>query len=191
VDQPAIGAVVLAGGNGNRMGGVDKGSLRLGGVSLLEHALAATAAAQQTVVVGDPAPASRRVTWTRERPAGGGPAAGLLAGLEALAREPDLVLVLAVDMPWVTAATADRLVEAVRRRGTAVDGAVLVDADGRLQPLAAAYRPTALQRSRDPIAAGGLSMRRLLAGLRLCEVPAVGDEARDVDTWRDLRRDTS
>ena len=189
MDQPAIGAVVLAGGNGTRMGGVDKGRLRLGGVSLLEHALAATAAAEQTVVVGDPAPASRPVTWTRERPPGGGPAAGLLAGLGALACEPDLVLVLAVDMPWVTAATADRLVEAVRRGGAAVDGAVLVDADGRRQPLAAAYRPAALQRARDPAAAGGLSMRRLLAGLRLCEVPAVGEEARDVDTWADLRRD--
>jgi hypothetical protein len=30
-------------------------------------------------------------------------------------------------------------------------------------------------------------MRRLVQGLRLAEVPAVGDEARDVDTWADLR----
>ena len=32
----------------------------------------------------------------------------------------------------------------------------------------------------------GLPMRRLVAGMRLVEVPAVGDEARDVDTSADL-----
>ena len=30
-------------------------------------------------------------------------------------------------------------------------------------------------------------MHRLVGGLWLVEVPAVGDEARDVDTWEDLR----
>ena len=30
-------------------------------------------------------------------------------------------------------------------------------------------------------------MRRLVGGLRLVEVPVTGEEARDVDTWEDLR----
>jgi hypothetical protein len=30
-------------------------------------------------------------------------------------------------------------------------------------------------------------MHRLLAGLDLAEVPAIGDEAHDVDGWSDLR----
>ena len=33
----------------------------------------------------------------------------------------------------------------------------------------------------------GLPVRRLVGELRLVEVPVVGDEARDVDTWEDLR----
>ena len=33
----------------------------------------------------------------------------------------------------------------------------------------------------------GLPMHRLLDRLRTVTVPAVGDEARDVDTWEDLR----
>ena len=33
----------------------------------------------------------------------------------------------------------------------------------------------------------GLAMRRLVDGLRLAEVPTVGDEARDVDTWADVQ----
>jgi hypothetical protein len=70
----------------------------------------------------------------------------------------------------------------------AADGAVLRDTAGRLQVLAAVYRFTALVTAR-PAAPGrehGLPMRRLVAGMRLVEVPAVGDEARDVDTWADL-----
>ena len=33
----------------------------------------------------------------------------------------------------------------------------------------------------------GMSLRTLLADLDLAEVAAVGDEARDIDTWTDLR----
>ena len=35
--------------------------------------------------------------------------------------------------------------------------------------------------------AGGMALRALLAPLDLTEVPTVGDEHRDVDTWEDLR----
>ncbi|MGH8776871.1 MAG: NTP transferase domain-containing protein, partial [Jiangellaceae bacterium] len=45
-------AVVLAGGRGSRLGGVDKPALRIGGRTLLDTALVATAAARSTVVVG-------------------------------------------------------------------------------------------------------------------------------------------
>jgi hypothetical protein len=66
---------------------------------------------------------------------------------------------------------------------------VLVDADGRRQTLAGVYRLSALTTARpaSPEDEHGLPVRRLVGGLRLAEVPAVGDEARDVDTWEDLR----
>src|SRR5205085_5520702 len=97
----------------------------------------------EVVVVGDPVPTTRPVSFTREDPAGGGPAAGLLAGLRAFARRPDLLVVLAVDMPLVTSATVRRLVEATEQ-----DGAVLIDQTDRLQYLCAAYRTDALDRVR-------------------------------------------
>ena len=81
-----LGAVVLAGGTGARMGGVDKASVEIDGVTLLERSLAATMSALEVVVVGEQVPTSRPVTWTREDPAGGGPAAGLLAGLDRFLR---------------------------------------------------------------------------------------------------------
>jgi molybdopterin-guanine dinucleotide biosynthesis protein A len=178
-----VAAVVLTGGDGTRLGGVDKGSLQLAGSTLLERALAATAAADAVVVVGDPVPTSRPVTWAREDPPGGGPAAGLLAGVDGLTGPVQLVCVLAVDMPEVDAATFARLTAALRDD---LDGAVLVDAAGERQNLAAVYRVSALAAAR-PEREQGLSVRRLVGGLRLAEVPGVGAETRDVDTWADLR----
>lgn len=170
------------------MGGVDKASLEVDGVSLLERALAAVTAAVEVVVVGEQVPTARPVTWTVEEPPHGGPAAGLTAGLGRFATPPDLVAVLAVDMPRVHAGTIARLTWAVEG-DPGVDGAVLVDTDGRRQPLAAVYRVAALSAARP---AGteelhGLPMRRLVRRLRLAEVRAIGEEARDVDTWTDLR----
>jgi molybdopterin-guanine dinucleotide biosynthesis protein A len=169
------------------MDGVDKASIELDGVTLLERALAATMAAVEVVVVGAEVPTSRPVTWTREDPAGGGPAAGLLAGLERFSRPPDLVCALAVDMPKVDGGTVARLTWAVES-DPAADGAVLVDPDGRRQPLAAVYRLSALQAARPASREDehGLAVRRLVGAFRLVDVPAVGDEARDVDSWSDL-----
>ena len=184
------GAVVLSGGTGMRMGGVDKASVRVDGVRLLEHALAAVADADEVVVVGDPVDTSRPVLWTVEDPPRGGPAAGLLAGVDRFTRAPAFVAALAVDMPRVGPATFERLLTAVQSADETggVDGAVLIDASGHRQTLAAVYRLGALSSAR-PAAADdvpGLSMRRLVEGLRLLEVPGVGDETRDVDTWQDL-----
>jgi molybdopterin-guanine dinucleotide biosynthesis protein A len=170
------------------MGGVDKAALDLAGVTLLERALAATMSAVEVVVVGHQVPTSRPVTWTLEDPPSGGPAAGLLAALDSFLVRPDLVAVLAVDMPKVNAGTIARLTWAVED-DPAVDGALLVDPDGRRQPLAAVYRFTALAEARpDSLEEQhGLPVRRLVGLLRMAEVPTVGDEARDVDTWADVR----
>jgi molybdopterin-guanine dinucleotide biosynthesis protein A len=168
------------------MDGADKAAIELDGTTLLERALAATMTAVEVVVVGDQVPTTRPVTWTREDPRDGGPAAGLLAGVDMFLRAPELVAVLAVDMPRVTAGTFARLCDAVNDHH---DGALLVGADGRRQPLCAVYRWAALDRAR-PVSREdehGLPVHALLDGLRLAEVDAQGDEARDVDTWSDLR----
>jgi molybdopterin-guanine dinucleotide biosynthesis protein A len=122
------------------------------------------------------------VGFVREDPPGGGPAAGLLAGLSGFPRQPWLAVVLAVDMPMVTTGTVRRLHRAVAR-----DGALLVDESGRRQYLCGVYRTEALRDAAPPYEQQhGLSMRALLAGLDLVEVPALAGESRDVDTWEDL-----
>jgi len=179
-----LGGVVLTGGGAARLGGADKASIEVGGQTLLEHALAALADVTELVVVGAEVPTSRPVTFTREDPPGGGPAAGLLAGLRAFARRPDRVVVLAVDMPLVTAATVRRLLDV-----SGGDGVVLVDGSGRRQYLCAAYSTGALERAAGEAAGElghGLAMRELVARLRLTSLAAAGDEAHDLDTWADL-----
>ena len=176
-------AIVLAGGRGAGLGGVDKAGIELRGRSLLEWALDAVIDAREVVVVGDPVPTERPVTFTRESPRFGGPSAGLLTGLDALLVRTAYLGVLAVDMPHVTHATFRRLLAAAE--GT--DGAVLVGPDGRRQ-LCYALSTARLQEVRPPFEdQHGLPLRRLLEPLTLVEVASVGEEHRDVDSWEDLR----
>jgi molybdopterin-guanine dinucleotide biosynthesis protein A len=173
-------AVVLAGGGSTRFGGVDKALLVLDGVSLLDRVLTATSAAASTVVVGPERGVCRPVDWTREDPPGGGPVAGIAAGL-AVGRAPVVVL-LSCDLPWISADEITQLVDGVNEH----DGFGLLDTDSREQWLAAAYRRTALveamKRIGDP---QNKSVRRLFLGLDLAwSAPSrAGD---DVDSWADL-----
>jgi molybdopterin-guanine dinucleotide biosynthesis protein A len=180
--RPELGGVVLTGGAAVRFQGADKASIEVGGITLLEHVLGALAEVPEVVVVGEELHTSRPVTFLREDPPGGGPAAGLLAGLHGFPRAPRLVVVLAVDMPLVTTATVRRLMLSAEE-----DGALLVDDDGRTQYLCAVYRTDALLAAAPAWdQQSGLSMRSLVAGLMLGRVPALSWEARDVDTWHDL-----
>ena len=173
--------MILAGGTAVRLGGADKASLELGGVTFLERALDATRVAGEVGVVGEQVPTGRPATFVREDPPHGGPVAGLLAGRAVLVRPAEAIVVLAVDMPWVTAGTVDRLVAGTGGR----DGAVLCDADGRPQ-LAAVVRLGVLD-AMAPADPHGASVRSLLAPMDLVPVPAEGREAHGVDTWEDLR----
>ncbi len=177
-----LGAIVLTGGSAVRFAGADKASMEIAGVTLLEHVLGALAEVPEVVVVGDHLLTSRPVTFVREDPPGGGPAAGLLAGLTAFPVVPRLVVVLAVDMPLVNTTTVARLM-----LSSGEDGGLLVDGEGRRQYLCAIYRSEALLAVAPPLEEQhGLPMRRLVSGLDLAEVPALGWEARDVDSWADL-----
>src|SRR4051794_19112914 len=178
-----LGAIVLAGGTAARMGGVDKASIELHGRTLLTYTLDAVIDAGEVVVLGDWVPTVRPVTFTREDPARGGPVAGLLAGLDAFARSPRQVVVLAVDMPRVSMATITRLRSTMGRR----DGAALCDVSGRRQ-LAMVLDTERLRAARPPYGDEfGMPLHRLLDRLDLVDVPALDDEARDIDSWADLR----
>lgn len=179
-----VGAVVLSGGAAVRLDGADKGSVEVGGRTLLDRVLDALIDVADIVVVGPEVRTERPVTFRREQPPGGGPVAGLAAGLTGFIRLPSVVVAVAVDLPFLTPGTIGRLVDAATRQG--VDGARLLDPDGRHQHLCAAYGGPRLSAA-CATDVHGMSMGALLRGMVLADVPAEGEEARDVDTWEDLR----
>ena len=179
-------AVVLAGGAARRLGGADKPGLRVGGRALLDRVLAACADAGTTVVVADPRPTARPVRWAREEPPGAGPVAALDAGLRHTTA--DVVVALSADLPFLEVATVRRLLTALR--SSDAEGVLLTDADGRDQPLVAAYRASALRRELTALTSEhggltGLPLRRLTAALDLTRVPDPVASF-DCDTWDDL-----
>ena len=186
-------AVILAGGRATRLGGTPKPGIVVGGASLLDHALAATAEAESTAVVGPrDAVAQPRCSLvvTREDPPFGGPVAGLDAGLRALDRPgaPPWVLLLAVDVP--AAATAVPALCAALSDEPDADGAHLVRAD-RAQWLVGIYRRAALGAALRAVDPHGAAVRRLVASMRLITVPDETGTSDDVDTWEDVNRLTA
>ncbi|GEL94187.1 molybdenum cofactor guanylyltransferase [Cellulomonas composti] len=192
-------AVVLAGGAGRRLGGVVKPEVEVAGRALVDHALGAVAGAERRVLVGPATLARPGVPTTLEDPPGGGPVAGIDAGLAFLTADagtdgsPDasrddvgVVVVLACDVPRA-GAVVEALVEAAGRPG--VDGARLVDAAGHPQHLVAAYRRGALAAALGRLASvRDVPVRALVVGLRLVDVADPGDVAADADTWPDVHR---
>ena len=196
---PPVDLVVLAGGRGTRMGGRDKASIELGGRTLLERVLTADLGGR-VVVVGETA-VPDGVRRTVEDPPGGGPVAGIGAGLDALPwsqrspsaagdpSRPDWVAVCAVDQPG-----APQVLAALRHTlaglGEEID-AVCPRHDGRAQWLLAVYRRAALDAARARrarVAETGASVRSLVAPLRWRELEFDGVHLGDVDTPADLER---
>lgn len=180
-------AVIVAGGKGSRMGGVSKADLSLHGERLLDIVLDAVAAARTRVVVGA-VEVPDGVLLTREDPPGTGPAAGLLAGLDAIADPATWTLALACDLPDAPAAVA-RLLAVVDDAPESADGLCLRDDGGELQHLAALYRTPALRAAYeawgDP---ANRSVRGIMGSLALQPIDRGSASVEDLDTPEQLER---
>ncbi|MCF8603932.1 molybdenum cofactor guanylyltransferase [Gordonia sp. HY442] len=187
-----IAAIVLAGGRGSRLGGVDKAAVNVGGRPLVDHVYAALDGCAPIVAVGPASIQRPGVRVVREDPPFGGPVAAIAAALEMLAdvneiwadkTSADETWLLACDLP-----RAERIVARLTSEEIGPDdGVVLVDGSGHVQWLAGRYRTSALRRAVAglPVPAGA-SMRRLLDELRLRTVDDPDHAGIDIDTPEDL-----
>ena len=176
-------AIVLAGGESRRFG-ADKSLAEFDGETLLERAVDAVSGARRVVVVGAERMKIPGTSWTQESPPGGGPAAGIAAGLAVLGMEAEpLVAVLASDLPFVDGSAIDALLNAASSQ----DGAAALDPDGKINPLLAVYRTVRLNEalSASPSLAGA-ALLRILSVLEVTEIELRA--ARDVDTRDELDR---
>jgi molybdopterin-guanine dinucleotide biosynthesis protein A len=175
-------ALILAGGRSSRLEGSVKQKLQVGGVPLLEGAVAAvrSAGARRIVVVGDDR--LEGVVTVRETPAFAGPVAAIASGLETLTERTDAVVVLACDMPDIHRALPALLAS------FSADGVIAVDR-GRRQQLAFTAEPEALSRALEALpTVVDASVRELLAELDLTEVAVPDGATDDIDTWEDAER---
>ena len=180
-----VTAIVLAGGASQRFP-PDKLAQLVDDEPLLDRTLASLPADVVVVVVGSVRQVARPVIFTSEDPPGGGPAAGLVAGLrKALAVSADVVVVIPADAP-LGGAAATTLLTRLEKEPNA-QAVVGVDAHGWEQPLQLAMRPAAaeaLLAAAGPGGAAGVSARRLLDALRpgLIQQALSPAELWDIDT---------
>jgi molybdopterin-guanine dinucleotide biosynthesis protein A len=145
----SITGLVLAGGRGQRMGGVDKGLQMLQGKPLAAHVLARLAPQAGALAIsanrnreayaalGAPWQASVLADTLPDFP---GPLAGLLAGLRAARTE--WLLTAPCDSPWLPADLADRLGSAALTHHADIVTAATTNAEGvvSLHPVFALVR---------------------------------------------------
>ncbi|WP_280428079.1 NTP transferase domain-containing protein [Nocardia brasiliensis] len=144
----AADAIVLAGGRASRMGGVDKPAIVIGGRSMLDAALAAVTGCAHTVVVGPHRPElPEPIRQVREVPPGSGPVSAIGAGLRALGSAAPFVVVLAADLPFLTAWSITELLRHAGESGA--DAVFAADDSGRPQYLIGVWRRTALTTALD------------------------------------------
>lgn len=149
-----ITAVILAGGEGRRMGGIDKGLLPFRGKPLVEHVIeriapqcgrlliSANRSAEQYGVYGYPVIADTLPDFP-------GPLAGVLAALEA--SDSELLLTTPCDTPLLPADLVERLAASL----TAHDADIAVPFDGeRIHAAIMLMRGTLAEDLRAYLAAG-------------------------------------
>ena len=186
---------IFVGGQGTRMGGLAKGLLRVPGGSetLIERLLAQCARAApeaRLFLVGQAAPyAALPLPQLADAPAGIGPIGGLRALLlRALEDRSELALALACDLPFLDESVISLLLL------PSSAAARVPHAEGRLQPLAAAYAPAqALSAVDHALALGKHALMSVLdqLGTDLERIEFEAEHARalrDWDTPEDISR---
>lgn len=184
-------AIVLSGGRSARMGR-PKHALVRDGVTLLEIALSACPGARPVVLVGPVSlraelngpPQPEHLVVTREDPPGGGPCAGLAAGIERVPAGVEWVQLLTCDLPRAPEVVAALAAVEPPHGAAAV---VATDSSGWPQLLCGRYRAAPLRAA----LAGEVrdrSARRVLGDLVRQEIPLEDVLLADVDDPDAARR---
>ena len=161
--REAVTGVILAGGRGSRMGGVDKGLVEVAGRPMVEHVLAAIEPQAGAVAINANRSAPRYARYgypvIPDRIDGfQGPLAGMASALESAATE--FVLIVPCDSPLVDPVLGPRLHAALVERGANV--AVAHDGE-RLHPVFVLMRRAVVSGLRDFLERGERKIDRWFA----------------------------
>jgi molybdopterin-guanine dinucleotide biosynthesis protein A len=162
-----VDAAILAGGRARRFGGRDKSTLNVGGASILERQLAALHGVVGRIFVVARNPArfqDKGLEAVADLVPGAASLGGIVTALHHAAA--DHVLVVACDLPFLTAPFLRRLVAEARP----ADEAVVPRSTDGWQPLCAVYARRLAEPARRQIEAGHLKIVDLLAAARVREI---------------------
>lgn len=185
--------VILAGGQGQRLGGVRKAHLKLGSIRLLDRVTAALALDPTDIIVsiGHLSPAAfagAKVTVPDLTADFGGPLAGLAAAvdyLRTLPQPPELMVSTAVDVPFLPPDFIARL-----RLNLADSAAVYAQVGDDFYPTNALWRLEALAGLPEQVRRGTApkSLKHLLQGLGATAVhwPDPPNPFSNINTMADL-----
>lgn len=177
--------IVLAGGEGRRLGGVDKASLELKGKRFIDHVLADLGSAEQVIVVSPRKDLHLppQVLRCSEEPPLGGPVAGIAAAMPLLSSEQ--VGIIAVDAPYSARSLGPLAKELLAHPEASL---AAIENQGFLEPLCALWRypdlVEALAAIGDPRDQAARRLLRL-APREVVGLAATGEEE-DVDTADEL-----
>jgi molybdopterin-guanine dinucleotide biosynthesis protein A len=176
--QHALAAAILAGGRARRLGGVNKGMLPLGRIAIVDRQLLALRdVASHVFVVGSESEAWK--TRGLQVVPDAVPGMGALGGIyTAIVRSPcDRTLVVACDMPFVSAAFLHRL--------AAEEGAdaVMPRSHRGCEPLCAIYSRACAPGIRARIDRGELQASTPPSGVRVAEIGPEIIATYDPDGW--------
>ncbi|MDY0748203.1 molybdenum cofactor guanylyltransferase MobA [Paucibacter sp. R3-3] len=171
VERQDITGLILAGGRGSRMGGVDKGLQLLDGRPLAGHVLARLRPQVDVVMVSANRNAEAYAALGCQVVADAdnsfsGPLSGLLAGLRACSS--DWLLSAPCDAPLLPADLAAWLAATI---DDSTDIAVPLTADGRLQPVFCLLRRSLSAELERYLNDGGRKVETWMAAQRLRRVP--------------------
>ncbi|MDK4320734.1 molybdenum cofactor guanylyltransferase [Corynebacterium pseudodiphtheriticum] len=141
-----LAVIILAGGRSERMGGIDKSTIRLNGTRLIDHQLAGVLSLgveKQAIVIVSTKKLVAEISHTAENPAFGGPLAGISAGLSAIPTGAQRVAILSVDAPDSWQLLPALMAELTRH--TEQDAAIIKDAAGIANPLCSVWKSERLQ----------------------------------------------
>src|SRR5262245_22494607 len=170
-------AAILAGGAARRFGGCDKGALIVDGRSIRERQIMELSRLTSDIlIVGArpaPVPLARIVS---DLDPGHGPLGGLHTAL--IESTGDATVVVACDMPYITAPLLHLLLALTREAEIAVPRT-----DSGYHPLCAAYTRACIEPVARRLADGRLKMTDLFADVRVREVTA-----EELEPFGDCRR---
>lgn len=161
---PRLAAAILAGGRASRLGGLNKGPLRLGNAQIVDRQLEALREVASTVfVVGPDSPvwSARGLTAVPDDMPGMGALGGIYT---AIVHSPcDRTLVVACDMPFLSA-------DFLGRMAAIEDADLVIPKSARgYEPLCAIYTRACLPDIGARIARGALHAVTLPQGVRIAE----------------------